>query len=294
MKLSVVIGFITGFGSIIPYFGAVIGGALTAVMVSVDFAGWNQVFWVVMVFIGVEVLDGVFITPKLLGDKVGLSPVAVIVALLVAGQLFGFAGVLLAVPMAAVVRILVRRAVEAYRGTTFFSGPTDRPVPIHTSAEIEDYVKQARCPCGGSFKIEEQTSDGATLICSTGGEVRVLVVRPVGAPALPPVAAESKPALAAARSETPPSQATTRERPAGEGARPHSEPTVKVKAATTRKTPLTEVPTPTTADSRAQTIRRKPRPEPVKPKPVATPIAPRKMPRRSRSRSRSRSPRRHP
>ncbi|HEV8321307.1 MAG TPA: AI-2E family transporter [Myxococcota bacterium] len=177
IKLSVVIGAIAGFGALVPYLGAAIGGGLSALMVAVDFNGWGQVLFVILIFAGVETADGLFITPKLLGDRVGLSPVAVIVALLVGGELLGFAGVLLAVPAAAVIRILVRRAVEAYRGTAFFAGSSGQVVVIHDPAEIDEFTRQARCACGGSFKIEERGPEGATLLCARGDEVRRLVVK---------------------------------------------------------------------------------------------------------------------
>jgi predicted PurR-regulated permease PerM len=177
VKLSVVIGVIAGFGSIVPYLGGILGGSLTALMVAVDFGGWGQVLAVILIFAGVESADALFITPRLLGDRVGLSPVAVIVALLVGGEVLGFAGVLLAVPAAAVIRILVQRAVEAYRGTSFFAGSSEREVVIHDPAEIDEFTRQARCACGGFFKIEERGPEGATLICARGGELRRLVVR---------------------------------------------------------------------------------------------------------------------
>ncbi len=74
-------------------------------------------------------LEGMVLTPKLVGDKVGLHPVAVIFAVLAGGQLFGFLGVLLALPVASALNVLVRYAHERYRGSSLFHDEID-PAPL--------------------------------------------------------------------------------------------------------------------------------------------------------------------
>ena len=120
LPLALVIGLVTGIGNLIPYLGTTIGVALAAIMVLLDWQGWGHVGMVAATFGVIQVLEGWVITPRLVGDSVGLSTLAVIVAIMVFGELFGFYGVLVAVPAAAVLKILFREALDAYRASSFF------------------------------------------------------------------------------------------------------------------------------------------------------------------------------
>jgi predicted PurR-regulated permease PerM len=127
VRLAVPIGIIGGLLSFIPYVGGATALSLAVLMALLDFTGWGRVFGVVGAYALVLTLDGLFITPRVLGGKVGLPAVWVLVALLVGGELFGFLGVLLAVPGAAVVKIFVMRALRHYKQSRFFAekGPED-------------------------------------------------------------------------------------------------------------------------------------------------------------------------
>lgn len=120
LPLALVIGLIAGVGNLVPYLGTTIGILLGAMMVVLDWQGWGHAGAVAAVFAVVQVLEGWVITPRVVGESVGLSTLAVIVAVMVFGELFGFYGVLVAVPAAAVLKILFREVLEAYRASDFF------------------------------------------------------------------------------------------------------------------------------------------------------------------------------
>ena len=100
-------------------------------MCLIDWSGWGQLLGVVGAYAVIQVIEGFVITPKVVGDKVGLSAVWVLLALMVGGELFGFLGVLLALPAAAVVKIFVMRGLSWYRESDFF---LDGPEPPSTGA----------------------------------------------------------------------------------------------------------------------------------------------------------------
>src|SRR6185369_1524650 len=89
-------------------------------MAVLDWQGLGTVVGVVTVMGGVQIIDAMVITPRIVGRSVGLAPLEVILTMMAAGSLFGFLGVLLAVPLGAVAKILVQRAVKAYLASDFY------------------------------------------------------------------------------------------------------------------------------------------------------------------------------
>jgi predicted PurR-regulated permease PerM len=81
---------------------------------------------VLAVMLGVQLLDGTLITPRIVGRSVGLAPLEVLLTMMTAGTLFGFLGVVLAVPLGAVVKILVQRVVDVYLGSDFYARPAQK------------------------------------------------------------------------------------------------------------------------------------------------------------------------
>lgn len=122
IDLGVLIGLLTGILSFIPYFGFLTGVVLSVLLALAQGAGWGVWVGLLIVFSIGQVLESYILTPKLVGDKVGLHPVWVIFALLAGGALFGFIGILVAVPFAAVIGVLLRRAVLYYKTTNFYKG----------------------------------------------------------------------------------------------------------------------------------------------------------------------------
>ena len=109
LQYGFVIGLLTGLASFIPYFGMLIGFAIGLIMTIYQF-GLSIPFIALIssIFILGQILEGNFITPKLVGDKINLHPLWIIFALFSGGTLFGFYGLLLALPIAGVIGVLVR------------------------------------------------------------------------------------------------------------------------------------------------------------------------------------------
>ena len=128
LDLGLLIGFIAGLVSFVPYLGPATGVVLGVIAALVQFGDWQHVALVLGVFGIGQLIESYWLTPKLVGDKIGLHPVAVIFAIMAGGQLFGFLGVLLALPVAAVTNVMLRYAHERYRRSSLYAG--DRPVVL--------------------------------------------------------------------------------------------------------------------------------------------------------------------
>src|SRR5215207_449505 len=123
LKFGLVIGLIAGAISFIPFVGTFVGAVMALGMALVQFPpDWMGVVKVAVVFVIGQMLEGNVLSPKLVGDRVGLHPVWIMFALLAGGALFGFVGVLIAVPMAAVVGVLVRHLIGRYRDSQYYRG----------------------------------------------------------------------------------------------------------------------------------------------------------------------------
>ena len=125
LDFGIVVGLGTGLISFIPYFGMTIGLVVGMGIAIAQFPDWMAIALVAAVFAVGQVLEGNFITPKLVGDRVRLHPVWVIFAVLAGGALFGFTGVMLALPAAAVVGVLVRFGVKHYQDSSLFDRDED-------------------------------------------------------------------------------------------------------------------------------------------------------------------------
>ena len=121
VKFALVIGLLAGLVSFVPYLGVIVGLAAAGVAALVQSQEMFPLVWVFVVFGVGQLLEGMVLTPWLVGDRIGLHPVAVIFAVLAGGELFGFMGVLLALPVAAVLAVLVRHARARYRDSAFYA-----------------------------------------------------------------------------------------------------------------------------------------------------------------------------
>lgn len=115
LKFGLVIGIIGGLLSIVPYLGSGFVLITASITSLVQYESWESVIWVLGVFLIGQALEGYVLTPNLVGNRIGLHPVAVIFAVMAGGTLFGFFGVLLALPAAAVIMVLLRSAKEKYQ-----------------------------------------------------------------------------------------------------------------------------------------------------------------------------------
>ena len=120
LEWSLTVGMLAGLVSFVPYLGVVFGLLTAGIAVLIQSQDLVQLIWVVLVFSAGQLLEGMVLTPWLVGDRVGLHPVTVIFAVLAGGQLFGFMGILLALPVASVLAVLLRHARARYRESEFY------------------------------------------------------------------------------------------------------------------------------------------------------------------------------
>lgn len=122
LQYGLVVGLISGLVSFVPFVGSLVGLVLSAGFGYLQF-GWSpQLLLLAIVFVAGQAVEGYWLTPKLVGDRVGLHPVWVMFALLAGGALFGFVGMLIAVPTAAAAGVLARFAIGRYRASQLYLG----------------------------------------------------------------------------------------------------------------------------------------------------------------------------
>jgi len=125
IEFASLIGMGAGLLSIVPYLGSIVGVLVAAGAAIFQFQDVFHLVMVLLVFGVGQSAEGMYLTPKLVGDQIGLHPVTVIFAVLAGGQLFGFLGILLALPVAAVLNVLVRHIHERYRQSDLYNSPAD-------------------------------------------------------------------------------------------------------------------------------------------------------------------------
>ena len=120
LDLGLLVGFLAGIISFIPYVGTISGFVVGMALAFAQFDTMGPIISVVVVFMVGQFLEGNFLTPKLVGDNVGLHPVWVMFALLAGGVLLGFLGLMIAVPTAAVIGVLIRHAIMNYKKSSLY------------------------------------------------------------------------------------------------------------------------------------------------------------------------------
>lgn len=123
LELALLIGLLAGVVSFVPYLGLITGLLMAGVAALFQFGEPMALIWVALVFGIGQVLESAVLTPIFVGDRIGLHPVAVIFAVMAGGQLFGFTGVLLALPVAAVIVVFIRHFNELYKNSSVYSSP---------------------------------------------------------------------------------------------------------------------------------------------------------------------------
>ncbi|BCT92846.1 AI-2E family transporter [Lysobacter helvus] len=140
LNVGLLIGFIAGIVSFVPYLGPATGVVMGVIAAMVQFGDWKHVALVLGVFGVGQVIESYVLTPRLVGNRIGLHPVAVIFAIMAGGQLFGFLGVLLALPVAAVVNVLLRYAHERYTRSRLYAG--EAPPGIELDAYVDAGIER--------------------------------------------------------------------------------------------------------------------------------------------------------
>lgn len=153
LQFGLVIGAIAGILVFIPYVGTIVGGALAIGVALFQFWGsvpvtdgdtivmttnWMRIGIVVGIFVFGQIIEGNFLTPKLVGGSVGLHPVWLLFALSTFGALFGFVGLLVAVPVAAALGVLARFVLEKYTNSQLYWGVEGQPAPPQEDVTKED------------------------------------------------------------------------------------------------------------------------------------------------------------
>jgi predicted PurR-regulated permease PerM len=123
LDLALPIGVFTGLAVCVPYLGFGVGLILALLAGFLQFASIKAVVMVAVVFGAGQLIEGFWLTPKWVGERIGLHPLAVIFALLALGQLFGFVGVLVALPTSAVILVALRRLRDQYFDSKLYQGP---------------------------------------------------------------------------------------------------------------------------------------------------------------------------
>ena len=120
LELGLLVGFLAGIISFIPYVGSISGFLISIILTLAQFGDFTKIIEVIVVFMLGQFIEGNFLTPKLVGDNIGLHPVWVMFALLAGGVLLGFLGLMIAVPVAAIIGVLTRYAINNYKKSNLY------------------------------------------------------------------------------------------------------------------------------------------------------------------------------
>ncbi|MGO3919806.1 chloramphenicol efflux transporter CxpE [Acinetobacter venetianus] len=163
LEVGLIIGMIAGLASIIPYLGFGVG-IIAAVIASLFQFGldWMQLLLVGIVFIIGQMVEGYILQPFLLGDKIGLSPVAVVFAVLAGAQLGGFLGMLIALPVAAVIVVLLKHARNNYEKSRLYGLPTEIIVAEGSTQHISIETNEIDIDIDVKNSQDTETSDTNT------------------------------------------------------------------------------------------------------------------------------------
>ncbi|MFM2331798.1 MAG: hypothetical protein RIQ74_621 [Pseudomonadota bacterium] len=164
LEVGLIIGMIAGLASIIPYLGFGVG-IIAAVIASLFQFGldWMQLLLVGIVFMIGQMIEGYILQPFLLGDKIGLSPVAVVFAVLAGAQLGGFLGMLIALPVAAVIVVLLKHARDNYEKSRLYGLPIEVVVVQAEAQHMQSRAEQAELDIEIKNSQDTETSNSNDL-----------------------------------------------------------------------------------------------------------------------------------
>lgn len=120
VKFALIIGVATGVLSVIPYIGYSMGFAMAVFSVLANHDGWGQLLALIVAYSLVQFIESFIITPKIVGNEVGLTPFEAILALIIIGNIFGFIGLFFAIPMGGIIKLLIRKLMISYKRTEFY------------------------------------------------------------------------------------------------------------------------------------------------------------------------------
>ena len=165
LDVGLIIGMIAGLASIIPYLGFAVGIVAAVLATLLQFGvDWMQLALVLVVFMIGQGVEGYVLQPFLLGDKIGLSPVAVVFAVLAGAQLAGFLGMLIALPVAAVIVVLLRHARDSYEKSQLYGSrsveiQTDPSGSVSIRTQDVDIDVEIKDPVVNNQQVTENSSN---------------------------------------------------------------------------------------------------------------------------------------
>lgn len=179
--LALVVGPLAGLLSLVPYLGLVVGAGLAVLLTLLEHQDLLHPILALLVFVVAQNVEGWVLTPKLVGKGVGLHPVWVLVALLLGGELFGITGVVVAVPVAAALRVVLVRALAAYRASTLYRGePVEAVLYVRPNCrlcqELEAFLPSFAELYGLAVR-EVNVEEDPNLLSQYGEKVPVLAVK---------------------------------------------------------------------------------------------------------------------
>ncbi len=127
VPLGLVIGIVAGLANMIPYMSLVVGLLPAVLLCWAEYESWVRVLLVIAVFSASQLLEGTFLSPRILGRSVNLHPVWVLLAIIVGGSLFGILGMLIAVPAAAAIQVFLHHWLDSYRASKVYRGEASDP-----------------------------------------------------------------------------------------------------------------------------------------------------------------------
>ena len=165
LDVGLIIGMIAGLASIIPYLGFAVGIVAAVIATLLQFGvDWMQLALVLVVFMIGQGVEGYVLQPFLLGDKIGLSPVAVVFAVLAGAQLAGFLGMLIALPVVAVIVVLLRHARDSYEKSQLYGSrsveiQTDPSGSVSIRTQDVDIDVEIKDPVVNNQQVTENSSN---------------------------------------------------------------------------------------------------------------------------------------
>jgi predicted PurR-regulated permease PerM len=129
IPMAIFLGVLAGFGHLVPYVGPTVAAVLTVAVTAIDNPEWWRIVGVLGVFLGVQTLESIVLTPMILGSQLELHPFWVLAGITIAGHLFGILGMILATPVIAIGKVLLTYARHAYLHSRFYTGPAPPLVP---------------------------------------------------------------------------------------------------------------------------------------------------------------------
>ncbi len=162
ISVGPLIGMIAGLISFVPYMGAIVGLVMGVTAAVVQYQDLFHVAMVVVVFVIGQSLEGYVLIPKMVGDSIGLHPVAVMFAILAGGELFGFVGVLVALPVAAVAMVVLRYLYGRYTASELYQSGDDVKKIVIVDKETPAHARAVVAPTTGHAIIIDSTGATAT------------------------------------------------------------------------------------------------------------------------------------